>query len=348
MLFKYINFFQNKILILLVFLSFALFWWRAVGGDINVVNICRLIVGSAIILPIFFVTENLRVQLKKIFGGEYKYLKLCLYIISISAFYSILIMNLYPAFFSITAFFNCSIILIWQPFFILILKYFFIDRLKNSEQSKVFFFILIVLAYKEVYFFSDYRFYDFTLLQIHIANFSKFFNLLTLWGTQLPIILILLSDISSDYFGFHKKWSTKAIVATLFVLGILILNFKMAIYIQNFHIGSKQYVTWNMLTFCYDAIIISFSEEFFFRGIIQNYISRKLAIIKDGNIFAIIITATIFALYHFPFTETTAFSSVFIFGIILGWLYDKTKSIWPPIFIHGIQNLVFSSSAILS
>ncbi len=348
MILKLKNFMLQEIFFLVFILSFALFWWRAVGGNINFINICRLIVGGAIILPIFFVSENLRVQLKKIFGGEYKYLKLCLYIISVSSFYSILITNRYPAFFSITAFFDCLIILIWQPFFIFILKYFFIDRLKNSEQSKMFFFILIILVYKEVYFFSDYRFYDFTLLQIHTPNFSKFFNLLTFWGTQLPIILILLSDIPSDYFSFNKKWNKKAIVATLFVLGILILNFKIAIYIQNFNIGSKQDVTWNMLTFCYDAIIISFSEEFFFRGIIQNYISKKLAIVKDGNIFAIIIATTIFALYHFPFTETTAFSSVFIFGIILGLLYDKTQNIWPPIFIHGIQNLVFSSSAILS
>jgi CAAX protease family protein len=101
-----------------------------------------------------------------------------------------------------------------------------------------------------------------------------------------------------------------------------------------------------MLTFCYDAIITSFSEEFFFRGIIQNYISRKLTPIKDGNIFAIIISAIIFALFHFPFTEVTAFSGVFIFGIIIGWLYDKTHNLWPPIFMHGIQDLVFLSSAV--
>lgn len=348
MSFKCINIFQKQIIIILVFLSFILFWWRAVGGNINVVNICRLIIGGSIILPVFFVTENLRIQLIKIFGGKHKYLKLSLYILSVSIFYSISIRNLYPIFISVTTFFDCLIVIIWQPFFILILKYFFIDRLKVSDHGKVFFFILIILVYQDVYFFSDYKFHHFTLLQIHTPDFSKFFNLLTFWGTQLSIILILISDIPSGYFGFDKNWDRKTTIATLFVLGILVLNFAISVKIHRISIGTRQVVAWNMLTFCFDAMLVSFSEEFFFRGIIQNYISKKLSILKDGNIFAIITTATIFALYHFPFSETTTFSSVFTFGIILGFLYDKTQNIWPPILIHGIQNLVFSSSAVLS
>ena len=336
-------------LVLSVSLSFALFWLRAVEGNINFINICKLMVGGAIIFPVFFVTENLRIQLKKIFGGKYKYLKLCLYIISVSTFYSIVLtISYYPITF--TTFFNFLIILICQPFFILILKYFFIDRLKRSEWSKVFLFILIVLGCEEAYFFftdiffAYYQDYHFALLRIYIPGISKCFNLLILWGSQLPIILILLSDIPSDYLGFHRKWDRKAIVATLFIVSIMILNFEISRNVMHFNIGSKQYVIWNILTFSYHALFASFSEEIIFRGIIQNYISRKLALIKDGNIFAIIITAIIFALVHFPFSgKTITFVNAFFFGLIMGWLYNKTHNIWSPILVHGIHNLIVSA-----
>ena len=158
MIFKCINFFQKKILFLLVFLSFAFFWWRAVGGNTNFFNICILIVGIAIILPVFCFTENLRVLFKKIFGGKHKYLKLCLYIISISTFYSIILtISYYPITFS--TLFNFLIVLISTPFFILILKIFFIDKLRISEWSKVFLFIIVILVFDKAYLFIRGSYY---------------------------------------------------------------------------------------------------------------------------------------------------------------------------------------------
>ncbi len=346
MLFKCINFFQKKILILLVFLSFALFWWRAVGGNINFINICILLVGVAIILPVFCFTENLRVQIKKIFGGKHKYLKLCLYIISISTFYSIILtISYYPITF--TTLFNFLIVLISIPFFILILKLFFIDKLKISEWSKVFLFIIVILVFDKAYlfivdFFSYYKIYHFALLRIYTPNIAKCFNLLPLWGIQFPIILVLLSDISSDDFGFHREWDRKAIVVTLFILSIIaILNFQV---FRNVNINNKQYVLWNMLTFFYHSLIVSFSEEIIFRGIIQNHVSKKLASIKDGNIVAIIITSVLFSLVHFPFSEDTiGFNYAFYLGLFFGWIYNKTQNIWPSILVHGIHNLIISA-----
>jgi membrane protease YdiL (CAAX protease family) len=79
------------------------------------------------------------------------------------------------------------------------------------------------------------------------------------------------------------------------------------------------------------AFVPAVMEELYFRGALQKTI-------KDwfGNaIPAIILTAIIFSAFHFSFF---GFLSRMALGVMLGFIYEYTKTIWLPILLHFINN----------
>jgi len=75
-----------------------------------------------------------------------------------------------------------------------------------------------------------------------------------------------------------------------------------------------------------------FAEEIFFRGFILSGLTTRF-----GVTFALITSSLIFSLSHITLSIIVP---VFISGILLGFLYIKTRSIWPCIAVHSIQNLI--------
>lgn len=86
----------------------------------------------------------------------------------------------------------------------------------------------------------------------------------------------------------------------------------------------------NVFALC---IVPAISEEFFFRGIIQNVLSRH---IKNGTV-AVLFTAIIFSLAHFQVSE---FVSRTILGFIIGYVYLKSGSIWVSVIMHAVNNII--------
>ncbi len=68
-------------------------------------------------------------------------------------------------------------------------------------------------------------------------------------------------------------------------------------------------------------------RAFIFRGLYQNY----------GIKFALFFSSLLFAVVHFNILQGF---SAFLFGLLLGWLYWKFKSLLVPIFAHGLNNLL--------
>jgi membrane protease YdiL (CAAX protease family) len=83
-------------------------------------------------------------------------------------------------------------------------------------------------------------------------------------------------------------------------------------------------------------------EEVLFRGVVFGTIRRK------NRIVAYIVSAVLFALYHLTEYLYSDFSLELLFaaaeyipaGIVLAWCYERGKSIYAPIFLHMIINLV--------
>ncbi len=81
------------------------------------------------------------------------------------------------------------------------------------------------------------------------------------------------------------------------------------------------------------GLLAAISEEIFFRGVMQRII---IHITKNAWL-GIIITATLFSIFHFQFT---GFLPRMALGIILGALYWYSGSLWATIAFHFLHNFL--------
>jgi len=351
MFIKYKNFILQEKLFLIFTLSFILFWLRAVNCEISLYNIGKMIVGLLINIPLFFlVSSNLRIRLSKLFGGRYKYLKLCTYLVFISLLYSIFIAEEHIYFSWVSYFvilFSLITFHLWQPALILILGYLLIDRCNESELTvKVIIFVIGICIFSKVFyvlfpkffFLTKYHIYNLSLIKVYFNNTSDTFELYNFWWMSLTILIISFSNISFSHIGFNKKLNQETIIFTSFFALFIILPFFLNNIFKYEEFIIQKFV-WHILSAIYSSIRVPFLEEILFRGIIQTYFCTKLSRIKDGNIVAIIISSIIFGLFHYPFIDGS-FSPFFIHGFVYGWLYYRTQNIWSPIFLHGLNNFL--------
>ncbi len=99
--------------------------------------------------------------------------------------------------------------------------------------------------------------------------------------------------------------------------------------------GSSQLV----LTFISLVILPPFAEELLFRGFLFEGLKKSMPVIYAG-----ILTSLVFAAAHLPEGGGGPFwigaIDVFILSLVLVYLKQKTKSLWPGIFLHAIKNTV--------
>lgn len=109
-----------------------------------------------------------------------------------------------------------------------------------------------------------------------------------------------------------------------FCLTLNLLNKPSAIF--SFQINTP---TTLILTLISSAIIPAIGEELLFRGVIFNALKEK------GSLYATIVSSLFFALFHFNLSQSIY---PFLFGLILGFSYAKTKNILVPMLIHFFNN----------
>ena len=78
------------------------------------------------------------------------------------------------------------------------------------------------------------------------------------------------------------------------------------------------------------CILAPFLEEMLFRGIILRSFLQQY-----GRNRAFLYSAALFGLAHLNIYQ---FTVGFIGGIFLAWLYERTRSLWPCILLHGAYN----------
>ena len=89
--------------------------------------------------------------------------------------------------------------------------------------------------------------------------------------------------------------------------------------------------TWKMVVVGLLAtFIVPVYEELFFRGFVHNALGNRLKFWP-----AILLSSLIFGLFHLiPAQIITAF----LLGIVLGWLYERSGSLWIAILCHLVNN----------
>ncbi len=95
--------------------------------------------------------------------------------------------------------------------------------------------------------------------------------------------------------------------------------------------------TQSLILFLFVAIFVApIAEEIIFRGLLYSPLYRK-----TGRYPAIILSSLIWSYGHsleiYPRITVFAFG-IFVMGMVLAWLYDRSGSLFPPIIVHIFQN----------
>jgi len=161
-------------------------------------------------------------------------------------------------------------------------------------------------------------------------------------GLALVAIVIKLRKSYSikEYLGF-RPISRKTILTILPIAG----GFFLILYLMSFIPGRTEndlivesYKTsvWPALFWINAVILAPVLEEIFFRGFI--FVSFRRSKLKVAG--TIVITSSIWTLLHIGQYDIYDLFSVFIFGLVLGMLRQKTDSLWSPVIVHSVYNLI--------
>ena len=116
----------------------------------------------------------------------------------------------------------------------------------------------------------------------------------------------------------------------LMILGYSISGFIQGLFINNAVNPIQTFESSNMLvTFLYAILLGPIFEEYFFRKVLIDKISRY------GELFAVLVSAFMFMIYHMNFYQ---FIGVFLMGVVLGHVYVKTRRIEYTITLHQLAN----------
>lgn len=149
-------------------------------------------------------------------------------------------------------------------------------------------------------------------------------------------------DLGFRWIGWKKliKYAILGYVGYLVLSGLL-LNFLWSLGLDEIPGFQKQQPilpffgeeNWQvMIGFVVIAMIAPIVEEMFFRGFMLP------TLVKNLNVFwGSVLTAAIFALIHF---ELQIVIPIFILGLILNGLFLKSRSLWPGIGFHVLNNVL--------
>lgn len=155
-------------------------------------------------------------------------------------------------------------------------------------------------------------------------------------GAYLYLSVLRPRVMTQRQLGFRsvdREHIGRAFVLFVFVS---VLIFLMHALLERFGVPVKQYSFADkngaLLALITVAVITPFIEETYFRG----YLFRGL-LLHHKRWVAYVVSAGLFALLHPPLL---VMADVFIIGLLLAYVTEQTKSLWPGIFIHALNNAV--------
>ena len=143
-----------------------------------------------------------------------------------------------------------------------------------------------------------------------------------------------------QYLGFHnpgwKKISKWCVVLVIFVGCFDALTFFInRPVVPEFMVSTYTTAYFRPLLWLAFVIVAPLSEEMFFRGFLFKGIENS----KMGPVGAIIITSLVWAAMHTQY-DVYSMVSIFVGGLLLGFARIKSNSIYTPIAMHIIQNII--------
>ena len=150
----------------------------------------------------------------------------------------------------------------------------------------------------------------------------------TLYYSLLPALMLIFPIIVGH--RIKLRFSIKD-----FILGLVVSISILAPYYIIFGESMKIITVYVLL---FQLLSVSFPEEFFFRGFLQDTIGR--------NFKAVLLVSLLFAVAHIPKALLLGdWMSLLTFfpSLVMGWLYMKTNNILPGTIFHLLANLTYQN-----
>ena len=194
-------------------------------------------------------------------------------------------------------------------------------------------------------------FFSYDLSSTKSVNILKITHFFSAIGTFISPI-VLYGYLTNFNFGFTRKISRQSILLVIALMILIIplisfvLEWNMKIefpqWLSDFNTNSEPiliaFLNMNssldlIVNLIIMAIIPAIGEELFFRGFLQNSL---ISFVKNQHI-AVLITSFLFSAIHF---HLDGFFPRFMLGILLGYMFLWSSSLWIPILAHFTNNAI--------
>jgi membrane protease YdiL (CAAX protease family) len=181
--------------------------------------------------------------------------------------------------------------------------------------------IVVILFIARVYFARRLKGFGLNIRSIHKDFFFAFLNYLSVLPLMMAV-MILMTFFGELFYGPEYRMPQHEQLKMI------------TLYPQwQFHI----------LTFIVTAVIVPVLEEMIFRGLFQTVI-RSLLETRDSKLegrhhawIAIFISSGLFSMVH---GNVPHWPALFLLGVCMGYAYEKSGSLFRPIFIHAFFNAI--------
>ncbi len=146
----------------------------------------------------------------------------------------------------------------------------------------------------------------------------------------LSIVLVVVGSVPFTYWlmDVTSQWIPQNLVDKFKALDVMRQgNLALLLWVPEATTESM----WNALLIM--AVLPAIAEELIFRGTFLKYLHETTNTVH----FAVFVSALLFALLHFSVSQ---FIPIFVMGLVLGYLYIYSGTIWMPIIVHTLFNSV--------
>lgn len=141
-----------------------------------------------------------------------------------------------------------------------------------------------------------------------VLGFRRFKALPAIGLLVLAVVVILLINVGWEWVRQRLGWPGQPDMSPIFGKGI----------------GGL------LMALLLGGVVAPVAEEVFFRGYLQAGLRSRW-----GARWALVISSLLFALVHL---SPATLPPLFVMGLLLGYLYERTDSIWPSIILHALNN----------
>ena len=178
------------------------------------------------------------------------------------------------------------------------------------------------------------------LIKFNLFWYSGWQGAYLVFGVFSPLIMeLVVRKRKLSVIGFRMPTNKKVLFLIAGILGLYMIS---KVVVPLF-VGAAY--TFNWRGFISNAIIFAFLEEVLFRGLIQTRLESAL-----GAVWSWVLTGLFFGFYHYyvhylvpgqALIIANLFELLFLtaFGMMLGAVFAKTRSLIPSYLIHAINNL---------